>query len=59
MTQVLHKDFMFYKHFSKSNRTFWRCTQVNAVKRCPARLRIESDEITEINEHNHDRPDLM
>lgn len=56
VTQVLHKGFMFYKHWTKLNRTFWRCTQVNAVKRCPARLCIESDVITEINEHNHERP---
>lgn len=52
-SQILHKGHLFYKHYCKDNKRYWRCTKINAPNRCPARLFTDDYNVSEINEHNH------
>lgn len=38
----------------QNNVIYWRCNQIKAQHRCPARLITGQNGITEINTHNHD-----
>lgn len=51
--QILHKGKVFYKHYNKLEKTYWRCRQVNAPERCLARLCTDAANVVEINDHNH------
>lgn len=53
VVQILHKGKVFYKHYTKLEKTYWRCRQVNAPERCLARLCTDASIVVEINDHNH------
>jgi FLYWCH zinc finger domain len=53
----MHNGFLFYRHYLKDDKVYWRCRQVTSTVRCPARLCI-SDKIVELNQHNHDTSSL-
>lgn len=52
-SKVMHKGILYYKHYSKGDSVFWRCSKINAVPRCPARLTTSINGVVEINRHNH------
>lgn len=52
-TKVMHKGVVYYKHYIKGDSVFWRCSKINAVPRCPARLTTSNKGVLEINRHNH------
>ncbi|XP_063705180.1 modifier of mdg4-like isoform X8 [Culicoides brevitarsis] len=51
--QLLHKQFIFYRHYAKDSRIYFRCKEVL----CPARAIRTSNNIMTISNHNHD-PDM-
>lgn len=52
-TKIVHKNMLFYKHYTLNDRTYWRCCKTNSEQRCLARLYTYANGVVEINSHNH------
>lgn len=53
---VEHKGYIFVRHYDRGDKTFWRCNQMKAGKRCTARVATGGDSILERGEHSNHSP---
>lgn len=55
LMQLMHNGFLFYRHYVKGDKVYWRCCKSNAALRCRARLTTISDStaVNEVHDHNH------